>query len=266
MFDSLQDELFEAIGNEDIGACQAALDKGADVSLALPMRDTPLVAAVRNDSLEVCRWLIEAGAYANFRNGPQTWTPLFHASSANVCHLLVASGADAGALDASGHIPLHYVARNGDLGACRELLDLGSDVMAVSDQSHTVLHGALWAGRSRNGVDVDLVSLCRFFIEQGLSSSFVPPAPSRDYLTPFQYAVKHGYADVVALFCDECNEDPGQLTVAGRTMRQLASADWKMKGLLMQRSIEYAAKAGVGGLAEKDGSNTASRHSGFSPL
>jgi ankyrin repeat protein len=267
MFNKLQDDLFDAIWEGDLEAAKEAVDKGADVTLVRPSnQETPLGAAVRSDWVDLSRWLLDLGVNVNAVSGNSTWPVIFSARTAEMCELLLDRGADINVRDRSGCSVLMSVARGGDLAACELVVQRGADVHAVSDSGATALHAALWSGGRSAGEDIDWQALCRYFLRHGLSPAFIPADAPRDYLTPFQYAVKNGYVDIVAMFCDECSGDPSQTTLAGRSMRQLANHHWKVKDLLRQRSIEYAANTGIVNGSDGSTDRETKRARGLSPL
>ncbi|MYS23791.1 hypothetical protein GA0115240_156418 [Streptomyces sp. DvalAA-14] len=80
--------------------------------------------------------------------------------------VLLASGADPGAVDASGWTPLHFAAQAQDLDAAEVLLGAGASVDAVDRQGNTPLWRAVFCCRGDG-------SMIRVLLEAGADPSLV---------------------------------------------------------------------------------------------
>src|SRR6185295_5147927 len=92
--------MHEAALRADPGLLKVLLDAGADVDLALPQGETPLMLASRTSGVDAVRVLIEHGAKVNVVERWQGHTPLMYAAAhdrGKVAAALLAAGADVNA-------------------------------------------------------------------------------------------------------------------------------------------------------------------------
>ncbi|WP_339046399.1 ankyrin repeat domain-containing protein [Candidatus Mesenet endosymbiont of Agriotes lineatus] len=160
--EELNEQLFDAVKNENVEEVELLIEKGADVNaqdrcgctplywvygnveimrLLLEEREaarkhvsTPLCAAIEDGNIEVVRLLIEKGADVNAQ-GECGNTPLHLAAKnghTDVAQFLIGNGADVSAQDEYGNTPLHLAAKNGHTDVARFLIGNGADVDAQS--------------------------------------------------------------------------------------------------------------------------------------
>lgn len=147
------EKLISAIAAHDVAAVQAALDPppfgGQKMSTA--GRETPLVAAIREDNLQIVSMILEAGADPNERS--LGWTPLFwcvvgdHTALAEAVLKHGANVDDAGNTDTT---PLVEAVREASLDMVKLLLNAGAKHNAVDERGLSPL---FWAAHD-NSVDV----------------------------------------------------------------------------------------------------------------
>jgi ankyrin repeat protein/mono/diheme cytochrome c family protein len=108
------------------------LAAGADVNVATPAGETPLMMAARTGATATIEALIAKGAEVNTREAVRGQTALMWAASENnagAIGVLVKAGADIHAKSTSGMFtPLLFAVRGGHLDSTRALLDAGADV------------------------------------------------------------------------------------------------------------------------------------------
>eukprot|EP00803_Ostreobium_quekettii_P010481 evm.model.scf_155.8 EVM.evm.TU.scf_155.8 scf_155:94475-99864(-) len=137
------------------------MQAGADSEIINVDGDTALIIAVREESIESVRVLLDAGAKVDGLDRKR-WTPLVHAATLGlerIAELLVERGADVDARTAGSSTPLHEAAAYGDRGraAFRAaffglnrtlLLDAGADIEAQDfSNGNTPLLTAAWNGQ-----------------------------------------------------------------------------------------------------------------------
>ncbi|KAF2259503.1 hypothetical protein CC78DRAFT_620985 [Lojkania enalia] len=128
---------------------------------------TPLHWAVRNDNLQVCNVLIDAGA--NVRTIDNAGRPLVVEagvrSSGALCKMLLDSGAEANSLDTSGRNSLYFATKHENVGAVKTLLTARADVNNRSFRTHEMPFMNIRSHKSttigelllEHGVDIDAI-------------------------------------------------------------------------------------------------------------
>jgi len=134
---SLDEELFTAIEQKNIGAVKNILAKGADVE-ARDTTDTrtPLMLSAVVGDKAITALLIGVGADVNAISLKDGWVPLMHAvffKHPDVVELLLETGANINAIDHDGNTALMQAAYNGTLEIVHILLRQGADV-GMKDQ------------------------------------------------------------------------------------------------------------------------------------
>jgi hypothetical protein len=106
---------------------------------------------------------------------------------------------------------------SGDLASCKICLQAGADPNADVDLDHGASCTANPNEKTKVGDHPPLHIAAGYgAIEIG------PPSPIPAYRTPFQDAIAYGREWVVSCFLQECDEDPAQTTVSGRSMLYVA--------------------------------------------
>ncbi|CAD7697497.1 unnamed protein product [Ostreobium quekettii] len=123
---------------------------GADSEIINVDGDTALIIAVREESIESVRVLLDAGAKVDGLDRKR-WTPLVHAATLGlerIAELLVERGADVDARTAGSSTPLHEAAAYGSVKLIQLLLDAGADIEAQDfSNGNTPLLTAAWNGQ-----------------------------------------------------------------------------------------------------------------------
>ncbi|KAI9650594.1 hypothetical protein NHQ30_000612 [Ciborinia camelliae] len=132
--------LIAAVGNNHLKICRLLVNAGADLEVQNSLEGTALDYACELCSLDMCKYLLVAGANVEGQGG--YWTPLQHASAkgaTEICRLLLNYGADVNhkVIDLGGRTwtPLITAFQFGFGGddispTCSILLEAGADVQA----------------------------------------------------------------------------------------------------------------------------------------
>jgi ankyrin repeat protein len=134
------ESLLDAAKCGDLQRVILLLREGADINGRGKYRYTPLIAAAKNDQVEIARLLCDKGADVNAVASPAEiegesgYSPLIwaaHNCSESMAELLLARGADANRPGEEGDTPLMIAARSGCLDIVRLLIEKG----AVANQT-----------------------------------------------------------------------------------------------------------------------------------
>ena len=101
-----------------------------------------LAEAVKNNNIQEINELISRGADVNAIKGSYGWIPLFYAArygKNEIVKLLLDRGADVNAKDSYGWTPLLYAAAHGKNEIVKLLLDRGADVNVKANDGKTAL-------------------------------------------------------------------------------------------------------------------------------
>jgi uncharacterized protein len=146
-------DVFEAASIGDVERLRELLDGDPSLSTAYSGDGfTALHFPAFFGGVDAARLLVDHGADVDAHG--QSWmtgTPLNSAAAGghtDVARVLLASGADPNARQASGWTPLHSAAHNGDLELVELLLARGADPAATNDDGATVLSMAEEAGNA----------------------------------------------------------------------------------------------------------------------
>jgi ankyrin repeat protein len=205
----------------------------------LPMRQ----AVIRGDANAVRRFLDEGFDLSQSTGGALFDASVLHIAAdsghVEIAKILIDAGADVNLQDFRAgkwrDTPLHLATTRiyektppdpqfGWLDMVDLLLTHGADPTICCKDWLTPLHRVLTKPNFTFAASPDF-SLIAALVERGVSSNFVPDGAPKDYLTPFQYAVKQGRAEEVRFFLLHYGEDPAQRTIAGRTMAQVAATN-----------------------------------------
>src|SRR4029077_11624285 len=107
------------------------LKAGADVDVALPEGETPLMTAARTGKVDAVKVLLEHGASVNVKEKWKNQTALMwaaHEGNAETVRLLIAAGATVSDRSMFGWTPLLFAARQGQTDPIRALVAAGADV------------------------------------------------------------------------------------------------------------------------------------------
>ncbi len=230
--------LWLASMNGDTRLVARLLAAGADPNVSLKMGETPLMSAARSGDAGAVRLLLAAGADLDAAERERGQTALMWAAAqrhADVVGVLVSAGADVHArslvwrqlentagntnpignfrMAHGGSTALLLVARNGDVGAARVLLEAGAEVNDTAADGTSALVVAAHSGHE---------ALARYLLEQGAD----PNAAEAGY-TALHAAVLRGQGEVVrALLAG--GADPNLPVVRGTPGRRF-SADYSIR-------------------------------------
>jgi ankyrin repeat protein len=163
------------------------------------------------------------------------------------CRALLAKGALVNKVDGDGKPPIYCAAVYGHVDVCQLLVDSGADVRKRFAGGETALNFAIRGARP-NALDVLRILYRADAFTPGEKTSWY--SSHHAFFTPFQYAVKRGETEVVALLIDEFGEDPAQATVDGVAMVDLttspvtaqlllaATAERSMRGAMSEPASE----------------------------
>jgi ankyrin repeat protein len=110
---------------------------------------TPLHLAIREESVEIARMLIDAGADLDVQDTWGSKTPLHDAAlwrRIEIARMLIDAGASVDVQDNDGWTPLHWAARYGQVEIVKMLIDAGADVNVQNENGFTPLHWAAIKG------------------------------------------------------------------------------------------------------------------------
>ena len=152
---TLQDQqLFQALANQNRGAFDQALAAGANPNAIDPVTGYPvLVTALLTRRAIFAHNLMQHGADPNISVGPKSMNPLHIMAQQNQCrilHRLIKLGYtfNANIVDTDGNTPLHYAASVPRTNCIEILNKLGANLNAQNNQGQTPLHIAAIAGNS----------------------------------------------------------------------------------------------------------------------
>ena len=139
-------QLFDAVGEGDLAAVQAAVAGGASVRAHRYTRDgeTPLHDACFKGHLDIAQWLHSAGASIDATNSGGE-TPLHRACIGGhfaIAQWLHSAGACVDTINSVGQTPLHRASYTGHLDVAQWLHREGASVNATDDDGLAPLHNA----------------------------------------------------------------------------------------------------------------------------
>ena len=215
--------LLRAVWADDLGAVNALLRKGADVSIANAVGVTPAYVAAENGNAAILRALLDAGAAvaAADTTGDTLLMAAVRAGNPEAVDLLLDRGANVNAAEPQyGHTALMWAARRNDAAMIKRLLAKGARLDATTRVGEKPAVRPPGAGGGSHGV--------------GIVRSGVPPQgeqqPIPGGMTPLLFAARDGLLDAAMLLveagADVDAADPNGITplVMALTNGQLAVA------------------------------------------
>jgi ankyrin repeat protein len=279
---SSQDEVFQAVRNNDIAALKAQLAKGAGVDSRDKRGNTPLMQAATFGSIEALKLLLDRGADVNARNQfentalilaatdpekaallvekgadvnahtKQGRTPLMVAARCEGCSrtvsLLLSKGADAKAKDGRGTSVFHVAAEGNDLDTIRLLLSKGADADAVSGAGDTALQSAA-SNCNLDAVKLLLSKGAKVDARNTFSGEVKFGKIQMVNLTPLMFAVPFCSADVIRPLLDAgANVNARDIREMTPLMLAVASEaqDLEVVRLLLKAGADVNARSSVG--------------------
>lgn len=121
------------------------LKAGADVNGAAPNGVTPLMIASANESTEIVKFLLEAGARATVNSADDRGrtalmrVPQYRSSSKTIAELLIAAGANVNSTDKDGKSALMIATQTASVEVIRALVNAKADVNLKDKEGSTAL-------------------------------------------------------------------------------------------------------------------------------
>ena len=123
--------------------------------------ESPLFVAAKRGHLEVCNWMIQAGADATNCLDPLLYCAALHGDLAR-CQQWVQAGAGVNKVNADGYTPVNIAAKQGHYDLCYYFMDLGVNLNVSDNDGLTPLYFICQDGDNElvkkfldNGADVD---------------------------------------------------------------------------------------------------------------
>ncbi len=185
--------LFQAARRGDERTVERLLGQGADVNARDRSGATPLMAAAREDRLDVARRLIEAGADVNAQDdtGQNPYLIVTAEGYLEFLQLLLRNGADPGVTDDEGGTGLIHAADGGHVEIVRVLLDTGVDVNQVNTYSWTALLEAIILGDG----GPRYTEIVRLLVEADADVNIA----DSEGVTPLEHARQRDYEEIATI-------------------------------------------------------------------
>ncbi|XP_021912876.1 ankyrin repeat domain-containing protein 65-like isoform X2 [Zootermopsis nevadensis] len=138
--------LFEAATYSNMSVASCLVNSGVNPSASVAGGFTPIQAAAVHGDIDMCRFLINAGANVNTHDSLTGLSPLLAAAGKNyldIATLLLDSGANVNTKNKFNKTPLHIAAQKGHLEICQLLLERGAEVNIRDRDLNTALHIAV---------------------------------------------------------------------------------------------------------------------------
>ncbi|WP_241489342.1 ankyrin repeat domain-containing protein [Leucobacter celer] len=183
--------LFEAVAAGDRGAAAAALDAGADLERRGELGRTPLVAATKEERVEIAVLLLERGADPNAQDDLED-SAFLYAGAEGLDEILRATlerGADVASTNRYGGTALIPASEHGHVSTVEILIAAGVPLDHVNNLGWTALHEAIVLGTGSE----DHVSVVRALLEAGAD----PTLPDGNGVAPRDLAVARGHWNLV---------------------------------------------------------------------
>ena len=141
--EEVESELHIAVRDDSLDVAKLLIEKGADVNATF-LGDSPLILSESRDMTEL---LIDKGADINATSGDHGygWTKLHQPVSRDIAEVLIDKGADIEVRDSRGQTPLHMT--GGDIAEL--LIEKGADINAKDDDGNTPLHTTVLLSRDK---------------------------------------------------------------------------------------------------------------------
>lgn len=195
---NLSDQLFLSIRNGDLNQVKSIIDIDKNlINSRNRLYSTPLIVAASINKLEICNYLIDAGADINLEN-TNNYRAIHYAAYNNQFELvkkLVEKGAEIEVWNNRGRLPIHYAAYAGNIEMLEYFVKKGLKINTkAGDDGGTVLHFAC------NGKNLEMV---KYLLNKGTDLSVV----DNEGLSVLHWATSGGSIDIIKFLVEEKSMD-----------------------------------------------------------
>lgn len=160
------EELFKAVQNNDAETVIKLIEESPDLVNSKDDNDfTPLHWAVKFDSLEAGKALIDGGADVNIKSEYNGVAPIHRVMSLEMAMMLVDGGADVNITDDMLYTPLHFASQDGFKDIVMYLLEKNASIDNKTETGYSPLHLAAQNNHKE---------IAEYLIEKGADISDMP--------------------------------------------------------------------------------------------
>ncbi|WQF77076.1 Putative NACHT nucleoside triphosphatase, P-loop containing nucleoside triphosphate hydrolase [Colletotrichum destructivum] len=209
--------------NGDVKIAAILIANGADATIAVEDRRTPMHAASQNGHINVVRLLLEKGVDTTVTD-EDGWTPMHFASQnghIEVVKLLLKKRADAVVTNNDGWTPMHAASLSGHVDVVKLLVEKGADATATDNNGRTPIHAAL---------QNDHIDVFQMFLQTERINIDWRDKNGRSLLS---LAAGNGHETILKTILVIDNLDINSCDTSGRTALSWAASKGKEKAVLL---------------------------------